>query len=572
MLRAEHFKAGLRRNAMKRRAEARRAIAETDFDLCVIGGGASGAGCALDAQLRGLHTVLLEAKDFASGASGASTKLVHGGVRYLEQAVKRLSIAEYRMVRRALQERVYMLRNAPHLAHAAEFVVPVYSWKQAAYYRAGTKIYDVLAGQQNLFPSRLISREETLKRMPDLRREGLRGAVVYSDGQFDDARYNISLVKSFSGEGGEALNYARVTGFSKDGSGKLATATVRDSLTGEEFAVKAETFVNATGAGSDGVRQLASRGVRGRLKPSKGVHILFALESAPGKDALLVPKTEDGRVIFAIPWQGRLLVGTTDDEAAPESRMVVLHNEAEYLLRQLNPYLERRLNTGQIVSGMAGLRPLVGARGNGSTKELIRDHEVEIDEDSGLISILGGKWTTHRLMAEETIDAVEKSQRGTATQCKTRTYPLAGAEDFTSEYWQAPAKEFDVAPETAKHLTEKFGTHARDVLALCGENRAWKSPLIEGWPSPQVEVVYCAREEMAVTLEDVLARRLGLQLYDWRMAMRAAPRTGSCLADELGWTKEETIAAVRTYTGKILEYLRELGLDEDERTVIKAER
>lgn len=563
---------GLRRDSMKRRTEALRAIAEKHFDLCVIGGGATGAGCALDAQLRGLRTVLLDANDFASGASSASTKLVHGGVRYLEQAVRGLDLEEYRMVRRALRERVYMLRNAPHLARATEFVVPVYSWMQAAYYWGGTKIYDLLAGQQSLSSSQLLSRGKTLERMPGLRRTGLRGSVIYSDGQFDDARYNISLVKSFCEEGGEALNYARVTRFSRDGSGKLAEATVRDSPGGQEFAVRARTFVNATGATSDRVRQLASPGTPGRLKPSKGVHIFFALESAPGEDALLVPKTEDGRVIFAVPWQQRLLVGTTDDGAAPDAPMVVLRGEAEYLLRQLNPYLERHLEPEQIVSGMSGLRPLVAARGKGSTKELVREHEVEIDEGSGLVSILGGKWTTHRLMAEETIDAVQKSQRKAATECETKAYPLAGAENFTGEYWRTLAKQFEVAPATAKHLAEKFGTRAKDVLALCDEGRVWKRLLVEGWPAVDAEVIYCAREEMALTIEDVLARRLGLQLYDWRMAVRAAPRAGSLLAGELGWTEEETAAAVNAYTERVRGYLRELGLAEDQTRRQRAER
>lgn len=537
-----------------------RSVAEEEFDLCVIGGGATGAGCALDAQLRGLRTVLLEASDFSCGASSASTKLVHGGVRYLEQAVKKLNIEEYRMVRRALRERVYMLRNAPHLCRATEFLVPAYTWGQAAYYRAGTKIYDLMAGSQNLFPSRFLSREETLERMPGLRREGLRGAIVYSDGQFDDARYNLALVTSFCEEGGRPTNHTRVTGFSHDNR-ELRAAKVQDQLTGKEFSVKARTFVNATGAASDTVRRLASAGAGERLRPSKGVHIFFSLDSAPGQDALLVPKTEDGRVIFAVPWQGRLLVGTTDDEAAADTRMVVLRSEAEYLLRQLNPYLEHPLAAEQIVSGMSGLRPLVAAHGDGNTKELIRDHEVEIDKRSGLISILGGKWTTHRLMAEDTIDAVQKSHGGGTTECKTRRYSLTGAEKFTETYWQTLAKEFGVGEETAKHLAHKFGTRAPNVLALCEEDGSWKMPLVEGWPGLQAEVVYAAREEMAATIEDVLARRTGLQLYDWRMAVQAAPTAGFLLASELGWTREQTAASVKVYQEEISEHLQELGLD-----------
>ena len=309
---------------MRARSQALEEISGNVFDLCVIGGGATGAGCALDAQLRGLKTALLDGGDFASAASSASTKLVHGGVRYLEQAVKKLDVGEYRMVQAALHERIHMLRNAPHLAHAAEFLVPVFGRAQAVYYQIGMKMYDWVAGKSNLFPSRFLPREEALRRMPGLRGEKLHGAVSYSDGQFDDSRYDLSLVQTFTEAGGEALNYARVVGFAKDGSGKLAAAQVRDGVAGAEFAVRARMFVNATGPASDGVRLMASPGVRKRLRPSKGAHILFPLDEFRSTDALLVPKTEDGRVIFAVPWQGRLLVGTTDDEATPETKMMVL--------------------------------------------------------------------------------------------------------------------------------------------------------------------------------------------------------------------------------------------------------
>lgn len=547
---------------MKSRGQAKGSLREC-FDVCVIGGGATGAACALDAQLRGLRTVLVEAGDFASGASSASTKLVHGGVRYLEQAVKRLNLGEYRMVRHALAERVSMLANAPHLAHASEFLVPVYSWSQAAYYRLGIKMYDLLAGKHNLFPSRFLSSEETLRRMPNLRREHLRGAITYADGQFDDARYALSLVKSFAEAGGEALNYARVISFAHGPSGNLASAVVRDELAGEAFSVTARVFINATGPASDKVRQMASPGVASRLRPSKGVHILFPLSLAPGRDALLIPKTEDGRVVFAVPWQDRLLVGTTDDEATPEARMVVLRSEAEYLLRQLNPYLARPLRAHEIVSGISGLRPLVAAGKEGGTKELIRDHEVEMDQRSGLISILGGKWTTHRLMAEDTIDAVQKSLGKPVTPCRTREHLLSGAKGFTSDYWRSLVRDFSVSEGTAKHLASKFGSRAGEVLSLCRENPKWGSLLVEGFPAIRAEVVYCAREEMAMTIADVLARRIGLQLFDWRRAIAVAPVVASLLGQEWNWPKAEMSAAVASYSAKILAYLRELGLHED---------
>src|SRR6266481_4100389 len=376
---------------MNPRLQTIREIEGVQFDLCVIGGGATGAGSALDAQLRGLRALLVDAGDFASGTSSASTKLVHGGVRYLEQAVKTFDFAEYRMVQGALHERASMLRNAPHLAHVAEFLVPVYSWFQATYFRIGLKIYDLLAGKKNLFPSRILSRAETLKRLPGLKGAGLYGAIAYADGQFDDARYTMALVRSFQDAGGKALNYCRVESVVQSGSKGISGVQLRDAIGQKKLTIQAKIVVNATGPFSDKIRQLANPSASPRLRPSKGAHLLFPGELFPSRDALLVPQTEDKRVIFAVPWQGRLLVGTTEDEATPATRIVVQRNEADYLMRQLNPYLARPLRVEQAVSGMAGLRPLVAARSKHNTKELIRDHEVEVDEKSRLISILGGK-------------------------------------------------------------------------------------------------------------------------------------------------------------------------------------
>jgi glycerol-3-phosphate dehydrogenase len=558
------------RSQMISRSETIQKIVGNPFDVCVIGGGATGAGCALDAQLRKLKTVLVDAGDFASAASSASTKLIHGGVRYLEQALKKLSLEEYRMVQRALRERVHMLANAPHLAQATAFLVPVFSRPEAIYYQVGMKLYDLIAGKDNLFPSRFLSREEAIRRIPSIRREGLWGAVSYSDGQFDDSRYGLALVKSFVEAGGEALNYARVIGFTKMPGGKLFEARIQDSFTKKEWKVHARCFINATGPASDAIRLMARPEAAKRMRPSKGVHILFPLENVSSRDALLVPKTEDGRVIFAVPWQGRLLVGTTDDEATPETRMVVLREEAVYLLRQLNPYLEKPLQMEQIVSGIAGLRPLVasgaarqnkaGVNKDGGTKELIRDHEVEIDAKSGLVSILGGKWTTHRLMAEDTVDAVQRALTGEISPCKTREHRLAGGEGYTANYWQSLVKEFAVGEETARHLAAKFGTRARKMLALIRTDATLGAPLVKGLPPICAEVVYCAREEMAMTIEDILARRIGLQLLDWQKAIEAAPRVGELLAREFHWSAEEERKAVLAYTSKIDEFLIALGL------------
>ncbi len=543
------------------RAQTIQEIKDASFDVCVIGGGATGAGCALDAQLRGLRTLLIDAGDFASGTSSASTKLVHGGVRYLEQAVKTFDLAEYRLVQGALRERAAMLRNAHHLAHAAAFLVPVYSWFQATYFRIGLKIYDLLAGKKNLFPSKFLAKGEVAARLPGLKNSGLHGAVAYADGQFDDARYGMALVRSFVAAGGKALNYCRAIEFSKDDKGKISGAALRDLLGESTFTISVRVAVNATGPFSDKVRQMANPQLTPRLRPSKGSHLLFPHELFDGKDALLVPETEDKRVIFAVPWQGRLLVGTTEDEATLETKLAVVKTEADYMLRQLNPYLARPLRIEQAVSGFAGLRPLVAGSGKHSTKELIRDHEVEIDSTSGLISILGGKWTTHRLMAEDTVNAVQRALGAAVSASKTEEHALDGAAGFTSSYWENLVKE-GAMPQLAQHLANKFGTNAVHVFALTREDSTLLLPLVEGFPAIRAEVVYCAREEMAQTIEDILARRLGLQLYDWRLSIAAAPIVGELLARELQWPERKKTAAISGYVEKIRGFLREIGLRE----------
>jgi glycerol-3-phosphate dehydrogenase len=548
---------------MKPRTEEKVSATQGRFDVCVIGGGATGAGCALDAQLRGLKTILLDAGDFASAASSASTKLVHGGVRYLEQAIKSFNLEEYRMVKNALRERLYMLANAPHLAHQAQFLVPVYSWARAAYYLVGMKLYDAIAAESNLFPSRFLSRQETLETMPGLAARGLRGAVCYSDGQFDDARYDLALIETFVAAGGTALNYARVTGFARGDRGMLTSATARDELSGETFSVSVKKFVNATGTGADKIRHLANPMLAARMRPSKGVHLLFSAETFAGTDALLVPHTEDGRVIFALPWQGRLLVGTTDEEVTPATRMLVTKDEAEYLLRQLNPYLETPLRRQQTVSGMAGLRPLVAAgRGQTATSRLIRDHEVELDSSSGMISILGGKWTTHRLMAEDTIDAVQREMGGPVTPSTTKQHSLAGAAGYHKGFSKDIEKEYSLPADVAKHLAGKFGSTALAALELRKENPAWNRRIAAGLPVIEAEIIFCIRYEMAETIEDLLARRTGAQLHGWTEAIEAAPRVAELLAEEKRWEPGRSASAVSEYTTKIAAFLDELGLNE----------
>ena len=543
---------------MKSRTEALREIVTRTFDVCVIGAGATGAGCALDAQLRGLETALLDAGDFASATSSASTKLAHGGVRYLQEAVTNLDLGHLKVVRHALRERTLMLRNAPHLVHPLEFVVPCFSRYELWYYGLGMKVYDWIAGKGKLADSRVLSPAEALLHIPSLKADHLVGAVAYQDGQFDDARYGITLVKTFANAGGEAANYLRVGGFERGPDGNLVAAIAEDTLSPRQIHVRARVFVNATGPFSDTVRSLANPRAFPRLVLSRGVHILLPLDEGINS-GLVIPKTEDGRVIFAIPWLGRLLVGTTDQETTLLDELVVSRAEAEYLLRHINRVSARQRSIGEIVSGFAGIRPLVRLHHTKETKKLIREHEVEVDKSSGLISILGGKWTTYRDMAEDTISVVQSKTGSSSRPGATSHHLLAGAEGYSLDYWKQLAREHPIDESTARHLAQKFGTDAQAVLDIAKHRPERYAPITAGAAPIQAEVLYCIRQEMAVSIEDILSRRLGLQQYDWKLAMQAAPVAASHLASELGWSGPHKDDELRRYLTKIERFLVAIG-------------
>lgn len=545
---------------MKTRDQALRRVEGETFDVCVIGGGATGSGCALDAQLRGLKTVLLDARDFAGATSSTSTKIIHGGVRYLQAAIKGLDRKQFHVVYRALHERTVMLKNGAYLARPLEFLIPCFGWMDVAYYSMGMKIYDWMAGGASLSPSHFLSQEETLRRMPSLKSDRLVGSVAYSDGQFDDARYNIALCVTFADAGGEALNYAGVTAFRKDANGELDSAEAEDRFTGRKFMVRARCFVNATGPFADTVRHLATPSAAPRMRLSKGAHIVLPLDLMPNSDALLIPKTEAGTVLFAIPWMGRLLVGTTEQEVNAGDDLFLSKEDVQLLLRRLNPYLAQPITPDSIVSGVAGARPLVSEGDVRETKKLSRDDVCEIEAPTGLISIIGGKWTTYRAMAEEAINAVQKSLGGGVTQCVTRNHPLSGAAGYAPDYWQSLVSGYNLSEQTARHLAGKFGTTAPKVLDLLQEDAELAKPILEELAPLRAEVVYCVRNEMAITIEDILFRRLGVQLYSWRSAIHAAPAVASILADELGWSYEFERSATRQYVDRVNRFLQLAGL------------
>jgi len=548
---------------MRHRSEAWQKIAGASFDVCVIGGGATGSGCALDAQLRGLSTVLIEAGDFASATSSRSTKLIHGGVRYLQEAVTDLDPGQYNVVKRALHERRIMLDNARFLAHPMEFLVPCYSRWDVFYYGVGVKIYDRIAGKHNFFPGRYRSLKDSLARWPLLQGSGLKGTIAYADGQFDDARYCVALVQTFTQAGGEAINHARVVRLQQDAGGKISEAEIEDQLSGAKTSVQARIFVNATGPYSDQIREMAKPGVEKRLRLSKGVHILLPLDDRT-TDAVVVPKTDDGRVIFAIPWLGRLLVGTTDDEVTHEDELVVKRSEVEYLLRQLNRYLSRPFAVEDVVGGFAGVRPLVSQGKGAGTKKLIREHEVEVDRESGLISVLGGKWTTYRAMAEDAINAVQQQLGLPVGGCLTRERHLSGSEGYIADYPQTLAATYGVAEPTARHLSEKFGTNAAAVLDLARQQPDLVQLIVAGFPAIQAEIAYSARNEMAATLDDVLERRTGVQFLSWKTAIAAAPVAAAVMQKEMGWDADHTQHEVDDYVRTISSWMQKIGVAKDE--------
>jgi glycerol-3-phosphate dehydrogenase len=536
---------------MKSRTAALQSIRNQAFDLCIIGGGATGLGSALDAQLRGLSTVLVDAGDFVSQTSSASTKLVHGGVRYFQQAVMGLDYGQFQMVRKALKERIHMLRAAPYLARPMDFLVPCYSLWQMFYFAVGMKFYDLIADHAHLSPSRILSRKEAEKVLPSLRMASVAGAVTYADGQFDDARYGIAMAKTSADFGCELLNYARVVGFEHASDGKLSVAHLEDSVDGTRFSISARAFLNCTGPFADEIRLMANPLMKSRLRISKGIHILLPANTLRSETALLIPETEDGRVIFAIPWLGSLLVGTTEDEIDHGADIAATDSEVSYLLEHINRYLDTSFTNSDVQAAFSGVRPLVASKDAVNTKNLVRDHEVEIDEKSGLISILGGKWTTYRAMAEDGVNHIERVLGNATSASSTRELPLVGAEGFTSNYWQQLASQHHVPDHVAKHLALKFGTEAPLILETIRSEPGLADPIYPGSDVLAGEVLYCIREEMAQSIEDLLARRIGIQFHSWKNAVAAAPVVGRMLGHELGWTQESTDNAIDNYISTV---------------------
>jgi glycerol-3-phosphate dehydrogenase len=501
------------------------------FDMIVVGGGATGVGVAIDAASRGYDVLLLEQHDFGKGTSSRSTKLVHGGVRYLEQG-------NISLVMEALKERGLLRRNAPHIVSDLGFVVPNYEWWEAPFYGLGLKMYNLLAGKYGFGRSEILSKEETLARLPTLKHEGLRGGVIYFDGQFDDTRLLIHMVATAAEQGATLVNYARVAAFTRGADGLVDGVTFEDGESGVQSTVRAKVVINATGAFSDDVRRLGDPQAKPMITPSQGIHLVFDRSFLPGETAVMVPHTSDGRVMFAIPWHGHTLVGTTDtpiEKATLEP--VAMQHEIDFILTTAALYLSRPPTRADVLSVFTGIRPLVRAGESKSTAALSRDHSIHIDQN-GLLTITGGKWTTYRNMAQGCVDQAAMLAQLPEVECKTRALNIHG--------WHTNAEKFgDLA---------LYGTDAALIQEIARSDARLAQRLHPALPTIGAEVVWHARAEMARTVEDVLARRSRALFLDARAAIEMAPRVAEILARELSrdraWRERQVAefgALARTY-------------------------
>jgi glycerol-3-phosphate dehydrogenase len=497
-------------------AQVRQRSSDADakpWDVVVIGGGATGAGVAVDAATRGFSVLLLEREDFGKGTSSRSTKLVHGGVRYLEQG-------NISLVMEALKERGLLLQNAPHLVHDLQFVVPNYSWWEAPFYGIGLKIYDVLAGKYGFGKSKILSPEETLRDLPTLKQEGLRGGVIYHDGQFDDARLLIDLMKTAVDHGGVVVNYMPVVALSKDAEGFVSGVVAVDSETSERLEIAASVVINATGIFTDEIRRMDDAAAPSMVAPSQGIHLVLDGSFLRADKAVMVPHTSDGRVLFAIPWHEHTVIGTTDTPIdAPSYEPLPFEQEVEFVLETASEYLTRKPTREDVLSVYVGIRPLVKAAGSdsGNTSALSRDHTIHI-EQSGLLTIVGGKWTTYRHMAEDAMNHAITLGRLEDRPCVTRDLHIHGY-------------KLDVDPHGDLWV---YGSDADKIKILRDSDAALAHQMNPELPQIAAEVVWAAREEMARSVEDVLARRTRALFLNARAAVAMAPEAARLLAKELG--------------------------------------
>jgi glycerol-3-phosphate dehydrogenase len=501
------------------------------WDIIVIGGGATGLGIALDGVTRGFKTLLLEQADFAKGTSSRSTKLVHGGVRYMAQG-------DLFLVTEALHERGLMIKNAPHLTSNQEFIVPVYNLFDVVKYTVGLKFYDLLAGRLSLGKSHFLNRKNTLARLPQLKPKGLKGGIVYHDGQFDDSRMTIALAQSCVNSGGTVLNYVKVSGLLKNENGKIVGVEALDMVSGDKINVKTKLVINATGVFADAVCRIDNPDAKHTMKPSQGVHIVLDKSFLPGNSAIMIPETDDGRVLFAIPWHNEVVVGTTDTPVDTISlEPVALEKEINFILHTAEQYLVRAPRREDILSVFAGLRPLAANPDNPhSTKEVSRRHKITLSP-SGLLTIVGGKWTTYRRMAEETINKAISAGFLENRKCVTADHPLTSLSGIMVNRFLM------------------YGDKSTEIEAMILEIPALGIPIDRRLPYCRAEIIWICRNEMPVNIEDILARRTRALFLNAKASSEMAAEVASLMAAEFGFDKKWQENQIESYTQLVKNYI-----------------
>ncbi len=500
-----------------------------EYDVIIIGGGASGSGIALDFSSRGFKTLLLEQNDFSEGTSSRSTKLVHGGVRYLEAAVKKLNKAQYKLVKEALQERYRILKNASHLSSKLTLVTPIYKWWELPYIYTGLSLYDLISGKKRLGKSKIISKKEVLNNFPNVKKEGLVGAVEYYDGSFNDAKLNISLLKTAQKFGAVCKNYHKVTDFIYEND-KICAVKAKDSIEDKEVQFKAKVIINATGLFSDEVRKLDDEKAKKKLDLSSGIHIVLDKKYLPSKKGLMIPKTKDGRVLFILPWMGKCLVGTTDESTDVSEHPAVKDSDIDYILEHLEIYFDLKIDKSEILSSWSGIRPLVAPEENADTSSIVREHEI-FSSKSGLISIIGGKWTTYRKMAQEAVDYAIKEKNLTPKKCKTKKLKLIGSEISKKDL---VLEELDIDKNLKKYLLSMYGDKIIELIKSTDDIEK----LHEDYQHTNAELVYCIKNEFVKKPLDFLVRRTSLALIDKKAALDILDKVVDIMKVELNWSEE----------------------------------
>ncbi len=517
---------------MKREEFVDRIESEDGFwDVVVIGGGATGLGTALEAASRGYKTLLLEQHDFSKGTSSRSTKLVHGGVRYLQQG-------NISLVLEALNERGLLRQNAPHLVHDQSFVVPNYDWWDGPFYGIGLKVYDIMAGKLGLGPSKILSKDETINQIPNIEPEGLHGGVIYHDGQFDDSRLAINLAQTIADHGGVPINYMEVVKLLKRNN--LINGLVAiDKETGNEYKINARVVINATGVFTDNLLKLDDPEAKKIIALSQGVHIILNKEFLPGESAIMVPQTDDGRVLFAVPWHNKVIVGTTDTEIAEAVlEPKPLDEEIEFIMKHASKYMHKDPKKEDVKSVFAGIRPLVKPAENKGTASISRDHFLVIS-DSGLVTITGGKWTTYRKMGEDTINQAAWIAGLVEKPCVTKDLRIHG--------W---LKNND--PSDPLYV---YGSDAEAIRKMESDNKSLSRKLSESFSISKAEIIWHVKYEMARSVEDVLARRTRALLLDAKESIKMAAKVAKILAKELNKSRKWEKSQIESYTELAKNYI-----------------